>query len=69
MKYVVIYERDAESWGAYAPDLPGYPATAQTLDELRDLVREGIPFHIDGLRRAGEPVPEPTAVVVAIETA
>jgi predicted RNase H-like HicB family nuclease len=61
----VIYERDAESWGAYAPDLPGYPATAQTLDELRDLAREGIPFHIDGLRRAGEPV----AVVDAIETA
>jgi predicted RNase H-like HicB family nuclease len=69
MKYVVVYERGPENWGAFAPDLPEYGATAQSLDELRELVREGIPFHIEGLRRAGEPVPEPTAVVDAIETA
>ncbi len=69
MKYVVIYERGSKNWGAFAPDLPGYAATAETLEELRDLVREGIPFHIDGLRRVGEPVPEPTAVVDAIESA
>lgn len=69
MKYVVVYERGPENWGAFAPDLPGYAATAETLEELRGLVREGIPFHVEGLRRAGEPVPEPTAVVEAIESA
>jgi predicted RNase H-like HicB family nuclease len=69
MKYVVIYERGPENWGAFAPDLPGYGATAENLDELRELVREGIPFHVEGLRRAGEPVPMPTAIVDSIETA
>lgn len=46
MKYLVIFEKGAENWGAYAPDLPGYAATASVLDELRKLVREGIPFHV-----------------------
>ena len=69
MKYVVIYEHGSENWSAFAPDLAGYAATAETLDELRELVREGIPFHIDGLRRAGEPIPEPLAVVDAVESA
>lgn len=69
MKYVVIYQRGPNNWGAFAPDLPGYGATAETLDELRELVREGIPFHVDGLRRAGEPVPQPNTIVDAIESA
>ena len=43
MKYIVIYERSADNWGAFAPDLPGYAATAETLDGLREIVREG-PF-------------------------
>ncbi len=69
MKYVVIYERGAENWGAFAPDLPGYAATAESLEALRELVKEGLPFHLEGLRLAGQPVPEPTAVVDAVETA
>ncbi len=69
MKYIVVYERGPENWGAFVPDLPGYGATAETLDELRELVREGIPFHVEGLRRVGEPVPEPAAVIEAVEVA
>ncbi len=41
MKYVVIYERDPENWGAFAPDLPGYVATAEGLEELRELCVKG----------------------------
>jgi predicted RNase H-like HicB family nuclease len=67
MKYLVIYEAGAENWGAFAPDLPGYAATAASLDALRELVREGIPFHVEGLRLAGEPVPAASAIVDAIE--
>jgi predicted RNase H-like HicB family nuclease len=69
MKYVVIYERAPNNWSAYVPDLPGYAAGADTLDELRELVREGVPFHLEGLRLAGEPVPEPTTIVEQIDAA
>ncbi len=69
MKYLVIYERGAHNWGAFAPDLPGYAATAESLEALRGLVREGIPFHVEGLRLAGEPLPEARAIVESVEVA
>jgi len=31
-------------------------------DEVEQLVREAIGFRLAGLREAGEPIPEPTAV-------
>jgi predicted RNase H-like HicB family nuclease len=31
-------------------------------DEVEQLIRDAINFHLDGLRQAGEPIPEPTAV-------
>lgn len=55
MKYVVIYERGVENWGAFAPDLPGYGATAESLEALRALVREEIPFHMRGYGRLMRP--------------
>jgi predicted RNase H-like HicB family nuclease len=69
MKYVVIYERTPTNWSAYVPDLPGYGAAAETLEEVRRLVREGIPFHIEGLRLDGQPVPEPTVITEQIDAA
>ena len=59
MKYLVIYEKSVTGWGAYVPDLPGLGVAAETLDEVKKLIREGIEFHLDGLRRAGEPIPSP----------
>ncbi len=69
MTFLVLYEKGRNNWGAYAPDLPGYGATAETLEELRELVREGIPFHVEGLRLSGAHVPEPTALTEAIDVA
>lgn len=69
MKYAVIYKRLPQNWCAHVPDLPGYAAAADSLDELRALVREGVPFHIEGLRLAGEPVPQPSIVAEEIDAA
>ena len=60
VKYVVIYERAVRNYSAYAPDLPGCVATGGTLAETEALMREAIAFHIEGLREAGDPVPEPS---------
>lgn len=59
IEYTVIYERGPNNWSAYVPDLPGCIATAKTREELQVLIREAIEFHIEGMRRHGETVPEP----------
>ena len=60
MEYLVIIEASETGFGAYAPDLPGCGAAGESKDEVLRLIREAIEFHIDGLRKAGEPVPQPT---------
>ena len=67
MKYVVIYERAQRNYSAYAPDLPGCIATGGTLAETEALMREAIAFHVEGLREAGDPVPEPSTRAGTIE--
>jgi predicted RNase H-like HicB family nuclease len=61
-EYLVIIEHEGDSWGAYCPDLPGVGVVADTREELDRLIREAIAFHLDGLRQAGDPIPEPIAV-------
>jgi len=61
MKYLVIYEKSASGWGAYAPDLPGLGVVAETLEEAKELIREAVDFHLEGLREHGDPVPVPSA--------
>jgi predicted RNase H-like HicB family nuclease len=43
----VVYHHDPEAWWADSPDLPGWTATAETLDELRALADEGVRFSLD----------------------
>ena len=40
----VIYHRDPDAWWADSPVVEGWTATAATLDELRQLVEDGIRF-------------------------
>lgn len=60
-RYLVIYEHEGNSWSAYVPDLPGCVAAGDTRQEVARLIKEAIEFHIEGLRKEGLPVPEPSA--------
>ena len=60
-EYSVVFESGSGNWSAYVPDLPGCVAAAKTREEVEDLIREAIEFHIEGLRINGEPVPEPSS--------
>jgi len=40
MRYTVIVEEGATSWGAYVPDLPGRVAAGGSREEVLRLVRE-----------------------------
>ena len=62
MKYLIVYEKSAKGWGAYAPDLPGLGAAGKTLEEVKDLIREAVEFHLEGMRRHGDPVRAPSAI-------
>ena len=59
MKYVVIFEKGGNSYGASVPDLPGCIAVGKTMKEVRELIAEAIEFHIEGLREDGDVVPSP----------
>jgi predicted RNase H-like HicB family nuclease len=61
MKYLAVYEKSPTSWGAYVPDLPGLGVAATTLKEVRELIREAVEFHVEGLREHGDPIPAPAA--------
>jgi predicted RNase H-like HicB family nuclease len=67
MRYAVMFEKAPNNWAAYVPDLPGCVATASTLDSTRRLIAEAIQFHVEGMRRRGEAVPEPTTVAETVE--
>jgi predicted RNase H-like HicB family nuclease len=61
MKYMVVIEKGSESYGAHVPDLPGCIAAAETEEEVKQLIKEAIEFHIEGLREKGEPIPLPAS--------
>ena len=66
-RYAVVIEKAPGNYSAYVPDLPGCVATGATVEEVEREIREAIEFHLEGLRDAGEPVPEPTSRMAYVE--
>lgn len=46
-KIRVRYQQERDTWWAESPDAPGYSAAAASLDELRELVVDGLSFHFE----------------------
>jgi predicted RNase H-like HicB family nuclease len=68
--YPVLFEQaDDGGWGAYAPDLPGLGVVGDTLEEARQLIHDGVRYHIEALRDGNEPVPEPFSSFEMVEVA
>jgi predicted RNA binding protein YcfA (HicA-like mRNA interferase family)/predicted RNase H-like HicB family nuclease len=65
--YTVFFEPTATGYSAHVPDLPGCVAAAPTLEETRELMREAIEFHIEGMRINGDAIPAPTPHIEQIE--
>jgi predicted RNase H-like HicB family nuclease len=58
-RYLIIIEETETEYSAYSPDLPGCVATCAARDSVEREMHHAIEFHLDGLRRAGEPIPSP----------
>jgi predicted RNase H-like HicB family nuclease len=68
MKYAIVIEKaPGSNYSAYVPDLPGCVATGNTLEEIKRLMQEGIEFHLEGMRKDGEPIPQPSTEVAYVE--
>ncbi|MEX2158813.1 MAG: type II toxin-antitoxin system HicB family antitoxin [Dehalococcoidia bacterium] len=65
MRYTVVLEPDDEGRGftVRVPALPGCVTEGRTREEALANAREAILGYIEGLEKAGEPVPEETAPV------
>ena len=61
MRYLVIVEKGATSYGAHVPDLPGCIAAGETKEEVLSLIREAIEFHLEDLKQEGQPIPSPAS--------
>ena len=68
MRYAIVIEKANANYSAYVPDLPGCVATAATVREVEDEIRDAIRFHIEGLKEDGLTVPSPTSIAEYIET-
>jgi predicted RNase H-like HicB family nuclease len=67
MRYAVVYEKAPNNYSAYVPDLPGCVATGATREEVERNIREAIDLHLEGMRREGEPIPEPASWTELVE--
>ena len=60
MKYAVVIEKANRNYSVFVPDLPGCVATGKTPDDALQQISEAIVFHLEGMRMAGLPIPEPS---------
>jgi predicted RNase H-like HicB family nuclease len=67
MRYAIAIEKGPTSYGAYVLDLPGCVAVGKSAAEVKRLIAEAIPQHIEGLREDGLPIPEPATECEYIE--
>jgi len=69
MKYAVVIEKGPESYGAYAPDLPGCAVAGETRAEVIKLIQEAIELHLQSLREHGDDIPPPVSSIEIIDVA
>ncbi len=68
MQYVAIIEGDdATGYSAYVPDLSGCIAAGDTYEEVEQLIREAIPFHLEGRADASDPIVPPTSRAITVD--
>jgi predicted RNase H-like HicB family nuclease len=69
MKYAVVIEKGPESFGAYAPDLPGCAVAGESREEVVQLIQEAIELHLQSLKEHGDEVPPPASSFEFVDVA
>ena len=58
LRYLVVFEKGKECWGAFAPDVPGTGGMGDTIEEARRSLLEGIGYMMEHAVENGLPIPE-----------
>ena len=67
-RYLVVYAKCRDSnFSGHAPDVPGCVSVGDTLEEMQNMMREALEFHLSGILEDGEKIPEPTATDVELK--
>ncbi len=67
MKYLIIIEKGENNYSAYSPDFLGCAATGKSVEKTLENMREALGFHIEGMIREGENIPEAKSLNYYIE--
>jgi predicted RNase H-like HicB family nuclease len=61
MEYLVIFEKatDGSIW-ARVPDLDGCFSSGDTIDEVKQNVKDAISLYLEDLKEEGKPPPQPS---------
>jgi predicted RNase H-like HicB family nuclease len=68
-EYTIIIEDAGTNFAAYFPDVPGCIDAADMIEELEELMRKAIEFHIKGMRPHGEEIPAPLSKAPSVRIA
>jgi predicted RNase H-like HicB family nuclease len=61
--YIALMYKDPDSdYGVSFPDFPGCITAGKTLEDARHMASEALAFHVSGMRKGGEVIPEPSTV-------
>ena len=65
--YIALVEKDATSdYGVFFPDLPGCITAGTTFEEAREMAREALALHLEGMAAGGEYIPSPCSADEAL---
>ena len=68
LSYLAFIHKDSDSdYTVTFPDFPTCITAGSTLDEARDMAREALPFHVEGLLVDGEQLPDPMSLEQALD--
>ena len=59
MRYLVIIAKGKRNYSACSPDVLGCATTGKTREEVERRMREALEFHLEGMLKDGDPIPEP----------
>ncbi len=63
-EYLVVYEKGADNWSAFSPDLLGCGSLGTDLDDTRANMREAMELYLNETSNAGEAIPDAAATSV-----